>query len=274
MSRKGCKVIKRYLVSQEHAKGLLDYLESTQDYVWITKFTRCRRYTIRGVPARHVDILVDEGQSELYPNPVIEISQKTGRYDGAVRDRISLRWMRECHARALVKADMEILEYARAGKKTGRQEDWTKIIIGDWSGIYPRLMHDPHPNAPARVITWHWRRWFSHLGWDDVENLAMFFSINVGETRAALHRRASRELYALSRRLGWRKLTLKERERLGLIGEGQWHRISVCDALMSQQQGRPDVSEGNSRAAQPGGCGVEWSPQVEIIPRSSCRGRK
>ena len=75
---------------------------------------------------------------------------------------------------------------------------------------------------------WHWRRYYTHLtNADEIAELADRWAIAYefqaqDWTLAEANRSASRELYHYARNEGWRKLTLRERDKLG--ASVQWVR--------------------------------------------------
>ncbi|MGH8569584.1 MAG: hypothetical protein ACREXU_16655, partial [Gammaproteobacteria bacterium] len=122
-------IIARYLVHLP--RRYLALLESTQDSVRI-RGTRYRRFTFRGVPARRCDVIVAESLmahrrepeevvleitdgagdalGQEYAECVLEIGDKVGRYDGAVRRRYAIRVFTD-HSRLIVlpRADLKIM---------------------------------------------------------------------------------------------------------------------------------------------------------------------
>lgn len=224
----------RFRVSIDDAECILSMCESTADPVWLSRHVICDRYTLRGVPGRLVDLIAD--RTLLSPHDerdcvVMEIGRKTGRYDGAERLRICLRWQQGHQCRGI--PEVVVGFTGDPGEYVGLQ-----AITGDdvlWGESWACLRSDLAGYDLPRVLTWHWARYYRHLDCGDVDAVATAWAEEFrGEhpeaTLAEANRSASRALYRLSRDLGWRKTTLRERTRLGIDGPGQWYRAEWCEA--------------------------------------------
>jgi hypothetical protein len=217
--------------------------------------TAYTRATLRGVPAKHADMIIldrllasrqrpertapvlevtDRGDY-LGPawQPVVEVASKAGRYDGAVRRRYALRLFDAASAAALPLADLRVVEDG---------PDWIEVMIlpRDAPAIidrWPRLRADLSDYELWRIWAWHYARYYSFLGLDtadepsELKQHALAWAAEAEQSGAAgdwtlseANQAASRNLYRLARDLGWVKLTLRERDALGMpVTAGQWH---------------------------------------------------
>jgi hypothetical protein len=200
-------------------------LDALQRTVHLSPTVQGRAHTLRGVASNELDIvLTDDFEIAVDDRDlqVVEISRKSGKYDGKERDRIVLRRLPGHQARRLPSAELYTL-----GEDTGRVE---LVIESDgsvvWAGSYRRWTHELTDEAHAGdIVLWHWRRYYPFLAEAEVRAIAGAFGAEViGRTLADANRLASRRLYALARESGYRKLTLREQRAWGL--EGQWHHES------------------------------------------------
>lgn len=224
-------------IGEEDASALRAHLTATERVVWISRRTRCVVHHLRRASAREIDVLVDPvaydprglGAPHLW---VVEVGRKRGRYDGAERWRLTLRLTtraaRAGYGGALVDgAALSIEERERSYA--------LRLTCGVdlWSAEVTAHRADLRYSALAPIVMHHAAAWYKHLlsqHPEDVEALAAGMTALPGETLAEANRRVSRELYRLSRDRGWRKLTLRERERLGIHG-GEWQRVEAVDAI-------------------------------------------
>ena len=265
--KKPIEITLRTIVPCADVDALLGPLEWTADKVHLSPTQSGQRATFRGVPARRVDVVVVDGyalrhvsRTETTDSPVciVEVGRKAGKYDGAERDRITIRPWQRAQAREIRAAGADAVqvtgeETATTGRLIVRAGRTVDIEVGTvdgsgWERSYGRLRWEPDAAIDAgRVILWHWTRYYRHLREADARDLASTWTwppeapswvqsaaaIAAGMpedearaprpvTLAEANRAASRALYDLSRQLGWRKLTLRERERLGLVDHGQW----------------------------------------------------
>ena len=217
------EIVSRHTVGSLHG---LEHIEATEDRVYVRR-RRCRRYTLRGVPARGADVLVDdrlivaEDGAVSGPDPrdvvVVEVCDKAGRYDGAVRRRYAV----------VVAHGACAPTWPPTGLDISQSDGHVRVTVGDTSESWPQLRADLDDGYHlARILMWHWRRYYTHLVDDDgVRELADAWAAEHDGERWSLaeaNRSASRELYRLSRDLGWRKLTLRERQRLQIQDAPQW----------------------------------------------------
>jgi len=211
MKRRRPEKILTGAITPDSTNRLLDALEETDDDVIIGRI-RCRRYTVRGVPARLVDVCIDT--HAVVDGGRIEVVRKPGRYDGQVRDRITVRALAAHQRGEIVRVDVS------------RLGETTEIVVGEWARAYRTLRSNLDGYRLARVMMWHWRKYYTHLGdGDAVRSLADQWAAEHASdaqrwTLAEANRSASRELYRFSRSLGWRKLDARQRERSG--APAQW----------------------------------------------------
>lgn len=194
----------------------------------------------------------------------LEVGTKRGRYDGAERTRLSLRVEHRTSADALPLAVLDVEQ------RDGALDIDLRGLGGErlWGATYRQLRTDLTDYDPNRLIGWHWTRYYRHIPHEDALALAESWTIPEDcVTLAAANRAAGRELYRLSRDLGWRKLTQRERARLGLDG-GQWVQEEVYAAAQERLRSgegyeRPDVGEATLRAA----AGGSMAPVVALCGR-------
>jgi hypothetical protein len=232
------EILWRALLQPGAERDLRAAFEGTGERVHISPTVVCGKYGLRGVPMRHVDVLLDhdydqtEGSRGHWPR-VVEISIKRGRYDGAERDRITLRRWQTGQTHGMCGAEIVCQPHVDG---LGH-ESWHVEVVPTcpasghepWVRSYPRLRSDLAGYDLHRIVLWHWTRHYRHLGHEDAAALSLAWAAEAvasGDlerwTLAEANRSASRALYRLSRDLGWRKLTLREQRRHEL--SGQWHR--------------------------------------------------
>jgi len=242
-------------ITQADCAAFLGALEWTAGVVWLSKTQQCRRATLRGVPAKRVDVIVDARIVDNTVDPrdvlVVAVVAKPGRFDGAVRPRIHVGVREGRHnkrdpipsARLEVELDAERLTVTAAVGGDG----WDGPR---WCASFGRLRSDMNDYSPARVVMWHWRRYFGFLPEADAVALAESWALEMAErpappSLAEANRLASSALYRCARTLGWHKLTMRERERLGLHTRPQW--IAEAEYAQAQtsyeERRRPDLSD-------------------------------
>lgn len=223
-------VIVRAIVTAEDLESAQAILEPCGMDIWISRTTLCSRYNIVGVPAKHVDVLVQHGLGDD-DAVVLEIVRKTGKYDGAVRTRITFR--RTCKGMQAVDGCRVSIDF------DGPTCDVRVTREGDtlWSGQYDRLRAMAAPGGVRDIVMWHWSRFFQHLDAACAERVASEIVIEEGTTITAANRSVSNRLYEESVAIGWKKLTLREREKLGIAAEGAWQREDRVASLRAARAG-------------------------------------
>lgn len=226
-------VLHRYAVSQ--ALEALGWIERTRQKVNIGTNEPLTRCSFFAVAARHVDVLWDERIGFGGDQVALEIVGKRGKYDGAQRRRYAFRCLPEPTMRLLQPANLCL--YRDSGRL------WVRITPEDDPQIiesFPLLRHDAHAGNLSKIAGWKLAHYYTHLANNEPQTTAAIQAwaqteaaemVAAGNSAAALNRAADRMLYRLSRDLGWRKLTLRERQRMGMAPESpQWHRIADIDA--------------------------------------------
>lgn len=196
---------------------------------------RYQRYGIRGVPAKQVDVLMPmEGAPSA---PIwLEIGEKQGRYDGAWRDRLTLRPVPHSELLKPVTLGQVDVQNGHIVVKQGKEVIWSKQ--------YRLLDHRFDPTNSGKIIMYHYQHYYGHLRHTcdhEVQALAASWSPPAGADKNAANRAAGRALYELSRQCGWRKLTINEKERYGLPKDHpQWVRDEELVRLITQVKKGPD----------------------------------
>lgn len=234
-----------YLITSAQIDLIMTALEPLEQYDRSgPDFTRARRYTFIGTNTSKVDVLIsDPVGAERFP--VLRLTQKAGRYDGAVRDRLVIRWYT---AQALTTfpyqpADIEV--YVCPDFPDRLQLVINSETVRSWRYTRPMVRGGVDELAP--IILWHWERYYRMLPEDDVRALAAslvdgWASGQAPPTLAQCNRLASRALYRLARDLGWRKLTERERHRLAL--ESMWVREEVYAEAQELRRGMAATGAG------------------------------
>lgn len=234
MSGKSKEITKVFAcIVDSRARQLIELFESCRESVWLSTKCCCTRGGLRGVPTKRVDLCIDDrilSGETIDCRDVIEFTvvRKSGRYDGSQRDRLTLRVqhghvVRDTHEQCSV----NIVELP----DSYRVDVVTDLGVVRWTREYPRLRSDLAEYDPERLVMWHWTRYYQHLEHAVAEQTAKQWVLTdwaqfaSGWTLAEANRSASRALYRASRDEGWRKLTLRERTKLGITGNAQWHRV-------------------------------------------------
>lgn len=237
-------------ISADDVECLTGWLEPLAESVWLSRTCECRRYALRGVPSRLCDIAIDRRLTEPGVLPLrpwesiaCEASRREGRYDGRERDRLTIR--------AIPRQTLAIWCAPSACLSVALRDDATYeaslVLDGgatSWHREYRQLRVSLDERPPRDVVLWHWSRYYQHLDAATAEQVADLWSLGEyarerdGWSLAEANRSASRALYVASRQEGWRKLTLRERRKLGLPdSSGQWHRSDACAALSGTASG-------------------------------------
>lgn len=217
----------RALVPVEDLQELRTHLEPCGGKVWLSRTVWCERFNLFGVPAKRIDVLMDP-LAASNPLLLVEVGTKAGRFDGALRERLTLRRIHAGMppaptASMLVKVDEEQMTITLRAP--------TGLVF--WQRTEKTLRSELHPGQSlSRLVTWHWSRFYKHLSWEAVEAIAESFTIPEGTTVTAANRMASQRLYEVSRELGWSKLTLRERLKLGLGADASmWQRTEYLAGI-------------------------------------------
>jgi hypothetical protein len=241
--------------------------EPMRDDVWLSKTCQCARHSLVGVPSKRVDLLVDHrllNSDLLHPKEVLELTvvRKVGRFDGSKRDRLTLR-VRPGHAcRDHERCVVRVIDQP----SLHRIDVTTDLGVVRWTRQYDRLRSDLAEYDPGRLVMWHWARYYQHLEHAIAESVAAEWSLtdwaqhSANWTLAEANRSASRALYRASRDSGFRKMTLRERLRLGMSADsGQWHRV---DHLPTADGPTSGCGQATIEAAA--GKDVQWNGEDDL----------
>ena len=228
-------------------------LEVTLNVVWLSPTVRGVVSGLLGVSTGDIDVVITDdfftGRGRWAQ--VLEISNKTGKFDGSKRIRLLFRLLPEEQAACLRPIVIKVSEDDSVPCVVTVFDRFAggKIL---WSQSFIRYSHRlSDPLRATDILTWHWIRYYRFLPWCDIEDLARNFGNSVvGLTLSEANRLASRQLYQRAREQGWKKLTLREQALWGL--KGQWHRDDDCISAR-QKFGFPNgVSEATNRASRQG----------------------
>ena len=220
----------RFVVAADTMPAIRAMTTPGASYTWVgnNKLQIC---TWRGVPGRHCDVLLP---CEEWPEwaTACDIGRKEGRYDGAVRWRISFRRWDKSHPAPAGRLSIE-----ECGPDLALVAIWPG---GIWAQSFPQLQYLVRPDTDHQSILIRQAQLYFGFLWEAeqsevralADEWACLPSVLAHSDISALNRDASQALYQLARNLGWHKLTRYQRERLGL-GEssGQWQRAERVDRL-------------------------------------------
>jgi hypothetical protein len=214
------EVIIRALVPSESINDFVDNTEPCGQTIWLSKTTRCNRFNLIGIPAKRLDILF---QTDLMDGLVmLEICKKRGKYDGEIRTRICFR---------TPTINTEVVDNCNVDLVRNDALVLIKLSKGDdtlWSESFESLRRFVVNERIRDLVMWHWTRYFTHLDATVAEELANNLVVPEGTTITSANRLASNRLYEESRSLGWIKLTLRERTKLGFHDDAaMWQREEV-----------------------------------------------
>jgi hypothetical protein len=197
-----------------------------QSTVHISRECICDRFAFRGVPARAVDVLIDQRILNHVDDDlplVLSRSLKAGKYDHAVRDRWLVRRMRAHSAAQQNIPDAECLLSNSRDKLVIRVLIDGRVVS---PADYDRLPPIDASYDQTACVKRNWTRYFRHLDWetDVAPRLDAYESLAIDPDRTTLselNMHASRWLADVSYQLGWSRVIAKAAERRGL---GLWHR--------------------------------------------------
>lgn len=227
-------------------------ISTTARVTWLSRSQVGTVCAFRSVPSRLVDLLITE---QTAPDMVLvcEVGRKVGKYDGAVRDRITLRWMRPDTVESWPEPPaLAALHHASGDGVTSIRLTSVDGHTEYWSGSWAELRSDLSDYRCRQIVWWHANRYYPFLVQhheQDVKALAESFTADPTASLADANREASRLLYELARCLGYRKLTLRERRRLGLEDHGQWCTEQVYAEQQSAYGRASGVSDWTDTAA-------------------------
>ena len=233
-------------------------LEMTRQTVWLSRSCRCPRGGLLGVPLRRIDVLVED-RTNLDPRDAwtAEVVQKRGRYSGEYRPRVVVRVLRGVEAVQLPLGLLMLEEQdgGAYGRWAVRLQTAEAPPSAEWEATFDRLRIDLDGYDLARVVMWQWSRYYATVvRFEDARSLADAFTADPTWMLSRANQEASRLLYRAARDAGYRKLTQRERLRLGLHS-GQWVPEVVYAAAQERLGGwsATGVGEATLRAAVAGG---------------------
>ena len=239
--------VEQFLVPREDAELLLAHAIPTA-----RPLCKGAHWTFRRVPAARVDILeLASHHRAAATAAVFEIGRKVGSFDGRTRVRLCVRWLlREPEtvtpARMTVDSRHDTLSVFVV-----RYDDAVGAVL-TWPALRSELLPE---RDPAEILGWHvygrngrgghYGFLAGLVGADGIDAESAIFRAWVeARTEAGdppslveCNRQADRQLYRLARDHGWRKLTAKERARLGLADKGQWTSPEAYDAAQAALSG-------------------------------------
>jgi hypothetical protein len=254
--------VHRFQVGRDTLAAVRAMTSPSGSFSWVGRHDRGQRlriHTFRGVPGKHVDVLLADGDAyrdgelfhfvgaqtgDVLREPknyllICDIGRKAGRYDGAERWRITFRDLPPQRQDAL-DPPAGTLHLDEIGEYLHVVAVWRG---GMWGQEFPQLRYlvDGRTDR-AGILIRQARDWFPFL-WqaapEDVRQLAGAWAacpdVLARQDINDLNRDASQALYRLAVNLGWRKCTLAMRERLGLGADAaQWQRVERIDRLRAE----------------------------------------
>lgn len=229
------------------AEAIASEIERSENIVWIGH-ARYVRTGLRGVPRSFMDVCITTHKPAYPAVLVVDVTAKPGKYDGAVRPRVVLRWIGAVHE-GKVGGPLDGIEHVVVtfddkddgdGKTLGvvhafpvDRPDASPYVLGSGKRLETEVTD---PTTLQRMLVDHWRDYFKHLRYedDDIALVADGWAATcdyAGRTRNDLFREAGRVLYAHAVALGWKKMTVRDRERWGLTDHGAWIRVEELDRL-------------------------------------------
>lgn len=218
------EVLYKFVLSYCDVTMFADGVSYTEEKTWLSKECVCDHAGLTGVPQKQLSILVDQrirqGAIPAGYVPVLMVCRKRGRYGGEERDHLVIRAMQLKDAKKMMAAKLAACWESDPKWEHGYRKVEVAWDGGWWDRRLKCLRSSLTPGHEGRIIHWH-ARFYPHLPQPEIDALAAAWTPPEGCDLNAANRAASRELYRLSRDLGWRKLTLRERKKLGYEG-GQW----------------------------------------------------
>lgn len=238
---------KFFATSKENVHSILPRLVLTGKTVSIKAKKGGKVYHIREVPASQFDVVIFDvpGHGTIPERDVywiVEVNpEKKGCFDGKSRTRVVIT----------PRGSREI-------KTIGSLPDQGDIFIDEPFNGSVRVKLDQQTmsfrslNADisnfeevGRIVYWHANRYFRHLlrtAKEEIDAYAKTFHPDKERSLAEVNREVSNYLYKLSRDLGFRKLTAREKQAVGLSG-GSW--ILVSDYEAAKLEARRNMGIGD-----------------------------
>lgn len=221
--------------------SFVENLEKHENTTWIGN-RRYQQAALRGIPRKILSLVIPEDFDFSFSEGktfLVEIGEKVGKHSGNRRSHLAVRdpelvpvgsmpnidYLENCTLICWASGDQGVVAIKN-------DHDQTEQVI--FRGKLLRTKAISSADGAQQIIRWHWTKFFCHLKWDEISDLIENFDlIDEEETLTVANRRAGRALYERSRELGWRKMTLRERQKYGLDG-AQWQKISTIEALASK----------------------------------------
>ena len=228
----------RFIVDPSLIETFRAQCSPSERYTWVSNTERLRIHTFKGVPGKHLDILLPD--QETSPFTVCEIGVRTGCFDGKKRWRLTFRSWKVQNTEGHKPSH----GYPDKGKLLIEENNTDHVALialwyegGMWAQQFPRLRYlvDNRTDLVAIFLN-QWKDWYKFIPGEDARQAAELWAA-LPHTKSqddivVLNRTASSALYDLATNMGWRKLTLKDRERIGLGPESQqWQRVERVDQL-------------------------------------------
>lgn len=196
------------------------------------------RLRLRGASASAMDVVALPSTNWAAP-ALIEITQRTGSYDGRTRWRVCIRDVRRSGSDGYEPGELR-LDYEAPDVRLVVDVGGRYSLTSEPIRVFTRASVCTREGLD-RLVGWHWRRYFTHLGHEAVVEVTALMvaeicardDVSIGEA----NRLASRLLYAASRERGYTKLTRRERERLGLDDDRQWWHRDQLDPVRAARFG-------------------------------------
>lgn len=233
----------RFIVDQASIDELRSNCSSSGVYRYVHPRERLRRHTIRGVAGMVVDCLLPDvvAADRHY---ALEIGRKADSHESHVRWRLTVRtWV------ALwTPGHPQDAGHPGPGQLRCEDDDEGIIVLATWYGggfwaqRWAQHRWIPETGDRRAILLWHYQHWYRWLPAEDVHALADYWACLPHTQEATdivvLNRTASAALYDLAIQLGWRKLTRREKDRLGLGPQARsWHRAEQIAALRGDASG-------------------------------------
>lgn len=235
----------------------------TERTAYLSRSVGGRICVLPDVPGSQVDFLIcDEPawfDADRGDQWCVEAGRKAGKYDGRERWRLTVRPLQRRDVARI--AGLPVWpETAPTPADVGAVSDFGSltITVGAWSQAFQRLRCTVDQDRLDRIVRWHASRYFRHLDDDTVSSVGGLFAAEIGAALspvglAEANRLAERLLYRASRDAGWRKLTLRERHALGLVGGHWWREERIA---MAREMHASGCGEATLAAASGDVCGT------------------
>lgn len=236
------KLEARVIVTPEMVESVRAECTPTEKIVWLTDKrngnNKSRVHTFKGVQGRLIDLLLPD----RIPSVVaLDVGRKIGSFDGERRWRLTFsNW--EGYPRWMEGTNGQHPKDGRVKLESFSENDLAVVVLwqgGMWAQSFTRLTYKPRDENKKGIFLWQFQHFYDFLRWEDVRAAADYWELLPSTAAcndlAELNRSASRMLYDMARREGWKKITLKDKHRFGLAPSSpQWQRE---ERLLALRQG-------------------------------------